>query len=362
MRNSSRPVTLFAAAAAVLAGALLAGSVVRASTHTGAFAFLEPWIALSTGERARLDRGETIVRTLEANNGQLAVIAATPLDAGSDALLAWMRAIEDLKRSRFVQEIGRFSDPPRVEDLAGLTLDEEELRGIRACRPGDCGMKLSEPEIGQLRAAAASAGSNWQHAIQREFRQVMVDRVKRYRAAGLHGLPAPADRERAASPTETFAAILDQSPYLTERLPGLALWLRGYPKTPSPSVESFFYWSKELYGRGKPVVSITHVAMTRPPAGQGPAVVVAGKQIFATHYINGALSLTMLLREPQQDRSYLVYLNRSQVDVLTGFFGGIARSVVERRLRKDAPEIVRGLRVRLESGEPPDVQARSSSF
>lgn len=362
MRDNSRPVTVVAAAAAVLAGALLASPALRASTGPAAFAFLEPWIALSTGERARLDRGETIVRTLEANDGQLAVIAATPLEASSDALLAWMRAIEDLKRSKFVQQIGRFSDHPRVEDLAGLSLDEDDLQTIRDCRPGDCGMKLSEPEIGQLRTAAASAGDNWQDVIQREFRQVMVDRVKRYKAAGLHGLQAPADRERAAPPTQIFTAILDQSPYLTERLPGLAVWLRGYPKTPSPSVESFFYWSKELYGRGKPVVSITHVAMTRPPAGQGPAVVVAGKQIFATHYINGALSLTMLLREPQQERSYLVYLNRSQVDVLTGFFGGIARSVVERRLRKDAPEIVRGLRVRLESGEPPDAQARSSSF
>ncbi|HEY8535962.1 MAG TPA: hypothetical protein VIL25_05915, partial [Vicinamibacterales bacterium] len=359
MRDNVGPVSLFAAAAAVLAGALLASPVLGAVSRTGAFAFLEPWVALSRSEHARLDRGETIVRTLEAKDGQLAVIAATPLDASPDDLLAWMRAIEDLKRSRFVQQIGRFSNPPRVEDLADLTLDDNDLRTIRDCRPGACGMKLTEAEIARLRNAAS--GPDWQQAIQREFRHVMVDRVSRYQAAGLHALEAPADRTHAAAPAQVFTAILEQSPYLTERLPGVAAWLRGYPKTAGPSVESFFYWSKELYGRGKPVVSITHVAMMRPPAEQGPAVVVAGRQIFATHYINGALSLTMLLREPDQGHAYLVYLNRSQVDVLTGFFGGIARTIVERRLRRDAPEILRGLRARLESGEPPTVQVRRTS-
>jgi hypothetical protein len=352
--------TLFVTAAAMLTGVLLAMPARGAAT--GPFSFLEPWISIPADDIRRLERGETIVRTLPARDGQLAVLAATPTDAAPSNLLAWMRAIEDLKRSPFVRQIGRFSDPPQVGDLAALTLTDEDVRTIRECRPGDCDMKLSEPEIRALRQAADAAGAGWQDAVQRAFRQVLVERVKRYRATGLHGLQPPASGGDAAPPSAVFAAILDQSPYLTERLPGLSAWLRGYPKTPSPAVESFFYWSKELYGRGKPVVSITHVAMARPAAEGGPSVVVAGKQIFATHYMNGALSLTMLLREPGGERTYLVYLNRSQVDVLTGFFGGIARTIVERRLRRDAPDIVRGLRVRLESGDPPGAQVRSSSF
>jgi hypothetical protein len=51
---------------------------------------------------------------------------------------------------------------------------------------------------------------------------------------------------------------------------------------------------------------------------------------------------------------YLVYLNRSRIDVLDGFLGGFVRRIVERRLRSEAADVVRGLRRRLESGEPPN--------
>jgi hypothetical protein len=40
--------------------------------------------------------------------------------------------------------------------------------------------------------------------------------------------------------------------------------------------------------------------------------------------------------------------------MLGGFFGGLARGVLEARLKRQAPEVVRGLRMRLESGNPPD--------
>jgi hypothetical protein len=120
-----------------------------------------------------------------------------------------------------------------------------------------------------------------------------------------------------------------------------------------PHIESFFYWSKEHYSGGKPVISITHVGIVRPePESRLPAVLVTGKQIFATHYIEGALGLTLVTRSGPNGVRYLAYLNRSQLDLLRGFFGGLARSVVEARLERQSPQIVRGLRLRLESGSP----------
>ena len=52
--------------------------------------------------------------------------------------------------------------------------------------------------------------------------------------------------------------------------------------------------------------------------------------------------------------SYLVYLNRSQLDLLRSPFAGMFRGALEDRLERNAPEVVRGLRARLESGHPPE--------
>ena len=122
-------------------------------------AFLEPGIELTRGERARLNANEAVARALPGQDGQLAVLAATRLDAPAEALVAWTRAIAAFKRSQFVLAIGRFSDPPVLSDLDALTLDDDDVDELRRCRPGDCGVKLSASEIAALANVAAAGGA-----------------------------------------------------------------------------------------------------------------------------------------------------------------------------------------------------------
>ncbi len=315
-------------------------------------AFLEPGITLTRGERARLNANEAVARALPGQDGQLAVLAATRLDAPAEALVAWTRAITAFKRSQFVLAIGRFSDPPVLSDLDALTLDDDDVDELRRCRPGDCGVKLSASEIAALANVAAAGGAGWRDAVQRAFRQIVLNRVQAYRVGGLAALPPPADRDGAPSIEEALTAIVERSPHLA-RVPALANWVRRYPQE-GAEVESFFYWSKEHYGGGKPVVGVTHVAIARPTLTVGgPATVVAGKQILATHYSQTSLGLTMALPGGAGAPSYLVYVNRSTLDVLSGMVGKLARGLMERRMARQVPMVVSGLRARLESGPPP---------
>ena len=315
------------------------------------FEFLAPWVVVSEVDRARLDRDQVLARVLSGKDGQLAVFVATRLNAPPDALVAWTRAIAELKRSKFVLAIGRVSDPPRSSDLEDLTLDQRDLDAIRGCRPRNCGLKLSADEIESLTTVLVAAGAQWRDAAQREFRRLLAERVVRYRAGGLAALAPPADRKTSRRPDEALSAIVQQSPYLAS-LPHVVAWLKDYPYADS-TVESFFYWSK--YGEGKPVISITHVGIVRPESDDRlPAILVAGKQIFATHYLEGGLGLTMVVRDATNGAAYLAYVNRSQVDMLRGFFGVFVRGALEDRLERQAPLIVRGLRARLESRNPPD--------
>jgi hypothetical protein len=317
------------------------------------FHFLAPSVVVSARDRADLDRDRVVARVLSGKGGQLAVFVATRLDAQPDALVAWTRAIAELKRSRFVLAIGRFSDPPCPSDVESLTLDQRDLDAIRQCRPGDCGLKLAAGDIESLTGVVATSGAEWRDAAQREFRRLLVERVLQYRAGGLAALPPPADRKKSRRPADALSSIVEQSPYLA-KLPHVVAWLKEYPNADS-AVESFFYWSKEHYGDGKPVISITHVGIVRPESDHRlPAILVAGKQIFATHYLEGGLGVTMVLRDASNGTSYLAYVNRSQVDLLRGIFGGVVRGVLEDRVERQAPLIVRGLRARLESGNPLD--------
>jgi hypothetical protein len=314
------------------------------------FAFFQPGIVVSPADRQRLDRGEIVVRILSGQRGELAVIAACAVDASADQLVARMRAIEDLKRSEFVRAIKRFSTPPSLDDLANLRLDDVDLDALRSCRPGDCPVKLAAAEIMSIRRAVDRAGPDWAAAAQDAFRRVVLDRTLLYRSHGSDALPDYADRSDPVRPAAVFRSLLQRSPYIASGAPAFADYLERYPQVGQGEVESFFYWSTERFG-GKPTVTVTHVSILRSdPRTAGLAVLVAGKQILATHYVNGALSLTALVRDGGGGSNYLVYVNRSQVDVLGGLLGPMKRAIVESRIRRETDAIFRGLRTRLETG------------
>ncbi len=315
------------------------------------FAFLSPWITVTPAERSHLAGGRVVARTLPPHDGQTGVFVATQVTASPERLAAWTHDIASFKRGPFVQAIRRFSEPPVLADLDTLSLDDEDVRDLRHCRPGDCAVTLGAAEIVGIASAAAAAGDGWRDAVQQAFRRVVLARVHAYRVGGLAALPAFADDDPARPADVARAAVVGQSPYLV-RVPALQTWLERYPHA-GADVESFFYWSKEHYGSGKPVVSVTHVGIVRPaPAADRPSVLVAGAQILSTHYSSASLGLTMIVPGLGDGPSYLVYVNRSRLDILSGMLGSLARRTLERRLARQAPVIIGGLKTRLESGPP----------
>jgi hypothetical protein len=324
--------------------------VLRGQTIADPFAFFGPSVVVSADDRRQLDRGEPVARILPGKDRQIAIFAAIPVNIDGDRLVAWMRQIAELKKSRHVQSIARFSDPPSIDDLTTLSLNDEDLAQIRKCRPTDCAMKLTGLEMRQLQRAADEAGAAWNVALQDAFRRLVLQRVEAYLQGGHAALRQYEDEEGRDSLEASFSRLLEQSAFLTRGLPSFAAYLNQYPQAAMPSVESFVYWSKEGVS-GKPIISATHVSMVRHDNGTLPDVIVAGKEIFATHYVNASLGLTAIMRG-SDGQNYLVYLNRSEVDVLGGFFGGFVRMVMGRRLKAEASDVLRGLRNRLESGEP----------
>ncbi|MEZ5292316.1 MAG: hypothetical protein R2745_14645 [Vicinamibacterales bacterium] len=335
------------AATAVLVAAVAAPGWGRAPDP---FAFLLPTVVVTAGERERLARGDVVVRPIAGADGQATVFAAAGIDAGAERVIAWMRKVDRLKRGPHVTAIGTFSVPPRLEDLDGLTLDEADVRDLARCRPGDCGLKLTAPEIQRVQRAAASGGAPWPETAAGLVRAIVLDRVTAYLAGGHEALAALEDHRTPVRPGAAFRALLDGTGFLIQRLPGVAAALRA-PTEPRPDVESLVYWSTERAG-GRPVISATHLRITRPGGVDGPDVLVAGVGIFASHYLEASLGLTALARDAG-GRAYLVYVNRSDVDVLGRRFGSLARFMLDRRVHSTAADVLLSVKRRIESGDPP---------
>jgi len=298
------------------------------------FAFFQPTLQFGAVERQSLLRGSAIARTVPAPDGNVGIVATVPVRIEPDRLVAWIRNIAALKRSPAVRQIGRFSETPSLADLSELTLDRVDLDDLARCRPSDCDVKLRPDEILRLRAAVDAAGRSKAArdvAVDAAFRTLVVARAEAYLRHGLSDGPEP-------------------PAFLGSNWPQLAEQVRSFPRGRPASSESFLYWSKDAYA-GKPIISITHVTIVRGTRITEPEVLVIGRQVFATHYTDGAWSFTSLVRDDQA--TYLVYVNQSAVDLLNTWYGGLVRRTVEGRIRSEAVEVLGGLKRRLESGDPP---------
>jgi hypothetical protein len=319
------------------------------------FAFFRPSVDITPSERAQLDEGQPFSRVIPSKGHEVAVLAAIPVKIDGDRLLAWHRQIEELKKNPHEIAIGRFSNPPRIEDLAGLELDSGDIAAIRSCRPRDCELKLSAAEMEQLKKVEAQAKGDKEAAVQQAFRHLVLNRVQQYLANGY--IPPDEDHHEQVQPASRFAALLDHTPFLENRLPQLAKGLR-YPQNEDPGVESILYWSKEHIAR-KPVISVTHLSVVRGDSPGLPDTLIVGRDVFSTHYVDASLSVMALMRGDTSTRNYLIYINRTDVDVLHGVFAGVIRRSIQSRL-KAASDMMTDLRQRLESGDPPKEPAPSA--
>lgn len=319
------------------------GLVVVATPVLDPLTLVEPTVALSARERARLDRGELVSRVLPAHKGQVAMFAASQIAVDPETLVMAANDIADLRKSSFVTAIKRFSAPPQLSDLDELTLDAYDRSLLAACEVGRCSFKLAAVEIDAIKRARAGDVNG--DRIAAALRSVMLERVRGYLAAGLPGLPPIANRSNTWRLHDVLAAMNAESPRLL-REPPLSEWILDSRASIGPT-DSFLYWSKEHFGSGKPVIVITHVATYR--IGRGTAIVV-GKQIFSSRYMNGALALTAI-GTAESGQRYLVYLNRTTVDLLGGLLGGLKRAALESRLAAEAPELISALRSRLERSD-----------
>ena len=81
----------------------------------------------------------------------------------------------------------------------------------------------------------------------------------------------------------------------------------------------------------------------------GPQILIASKQIYASHYFNASLALTAFVTVPGATQgAYLVSENRSRADGLEGPFGKIKRGVVEKKALEGLKAILEHSQMTLE--------------
>lgn len=313
---------------------------------------LQNQMNVSEANLASLERGETVTKLLKTRaRKEIAALGLVRVNAPGELFIDKFRDIVDFKKSPTVVQIGKFSTPPRLADLKGLTLDPCCLEALKTCKTGDCDMKMSAEMMARFRQELNPSAADYQERANALARRMLFDYLQAYQQTGNAALIEYQDGKKTVRLADEFHSLLEQSQFLADYAPEFYKYLEEFPKASSPNIEDFIYWSKEKYGLN-PVLSMTQVIIYKRALGNGTEYLIASKQLYANHYFDGSLGLAIYVegsQGPAASGSYMMYLNRSRADALQGLFLGIKRSLIGGRVREGLAKNLKLVKKRIES-------------
>lgn len=331
-----------------IASAVVAMTASGGAALPGAREVLRRIAPIGDEEWAAIERGEALAKTLDTDAREIAVVGAVRINASSARLVERYRAIENLKRSAIVLDVGRFGQPPQSSDLLSAPFEPYNL-DLRDCRPFDCRVRLSEQDIARFQREVDWSAPDWPARSASVWRTVLADHVAAYTRAGRTALPVFANKRDPLSVASEFAGLVNGLEFVRGYAPEFLDYLRELAPPPPMGAEGIVYWSKEDFGV-RPVLRVSHQTIYR--TREIPAIVIATNQIYADHYLDAALTVTLAIDDSTTDRSafYLVSLSRARTRSLTGFLRSFVRTTVQGRTRDGLRKILAATRTGLESG------------
>jgi hypothetical protein len=307
-----------------------------------------PEVQLDRDEQDAVVNGRVVGTILDARHpSELVFFGAARIDATPSVFMDAAAHPAALWRGAKVPRTGTVAQPAAPGDIAQMQLPDMDLDALRSCEPGDCSVKMSAAEMKRLADAARNHPERWRDALQREFHAVIVDRIRAYQRSGLSGLAPFHDHDKPLDAARTFSQLAAATVVANETARQLIEYLARYPTLPLPAgAHEQIYWLQTVQ-TPKPTIQVLHATFRLGTDHPSVEALVVSRQVFATHYINGSLAITALVRD-NGGRRYLLYMHRTAADGLEGAFSGLRRFFIQRRIRSGARDAFAELKTRIE--------------
>jgi hypothetical protein len=320
--------------------------------------FFHEFVGLHDDQIREIRGGKTIAKILDSPTAdQVFVFGAVYVNSTPELYLKFASDIDALRKLPSYQAVRKFSEPPQLADLSGFTMDEQDFKQLKDCKPSHCEVQLPTEAMKEFQHSVNWSAPDADDQANRLAQQMALQALLNYEQGGNAALGTYRDKNHPAVVAETFAALLERSQALPVYLPELREYLLNYPKADANNIRSEFYWEKVNFGL-KPTLRVVQAIVYQGKASERTAYAVAEKQLYASHYFESALDLTVCVKDDERVAHpgfYLITLKGSQQAGLTGLKGGIVRKVAVDRTRSSLEKALASIKQELES------QAQSSN-
>ncbi len=314
--------------------------------------FFKDYVGLNDEQIADIEHGKPVTKVLSTPTpGEVAVFGAVFVNASPAQYLKAAQNIDDLRKSKSYLGVRQFSTPPKLSDLEGFALNDDDIKDLKNCKPGDCELQLPAESMGQFKKSINWSGTDVAAQVNSLAQKMALQLLINYQRDGNGALGDYYDKEHPLHVTEQFKSLLGESSSLSNYLPDLKRYLVDYPHAELANANSIFYWEKVKFGL-KPTLRINQMVVFRGPGPSGPINGVAIKQLYASHYFQTAMDLTVCAKDssrPNENGFFLITVKGSRQAGLTGPKGSLIRKKAVSGTRSSLEAALTNIKNTLES-------------
>jgi len=209
------------------------------------------------------------------------------------------------------------ANPATPADVRGVMFDDSEYRDLQSCKPGKCNFKGPASAMKSF-----SEGIDWKAPdakakVDAKLQSGVLDFIGAYRSRG-NAAMLKYDDNGGVQASDAFSALLAQSSELFDYAPPLQKYLSSYPANRPKGARDILYWSTGRPPRLRPTLTLNHVVVYPSTSG---TTLIARKQVYASHYFEGAFELVGVApagSDPAAAPIYLITVRRYRFDNLPG--------------------------------------------
>jgi hypothetical protein len=344
--------TSFCIALAVLS--LLIVPVTEAQGPDEPYRFFREFVGLSEDQINAIRSGKAVAKVVESRTpDEVFVFGSVYVEASPESYLKLASDVDALRKLPGYLAIQSFSDPPQLSDLEGFTLEKQDIDELKNCKLGHCEVQLPTEAMEGFKRSIDWAAPDVANKVNHLARQMALQALLNYMNGGNTALGVYRDKNHPAAVAETFEALMTRLSALPVYLPELNEYLLEYPKAKSDKVQAGFYWEEVNFGL-KPTFRIVQGVVYRGASPTDPAYALAEKQLYASHYFETALDLTVCVSDAQRAGFYLITIKGSKQAGLTGLKGSIVRKVAVDKARSSLERVLVTIKKSLESPRTQD--------
>jgi len=273
------------------------------------YTFFKEFIGLQDDQITAIQHGKAVTKILSTKTpSEVAVFGAIHINAFPEEYLKAAQNLDALRKSPNYLGIRRFSSPPKLSDLEGFVLDEHDIKDLKNCKPGNCELQLPAESIEDFKTHVNWSAPDVSAQVNGLAQKMALEELVRYQKDGNSALGSYYDKEHPVHVVEQFESLLHESSSMSHYLPDLERYLIDYPHAELPNTESVFYWERVKFGL-KATLRINHMIIYRATGSSGPLDSVAIKQLYASHYFQTALDLSVCAKDsgqPDEKGFYLI--------------------------------------------------------